>query len=136
MVREIATLHDGEQSWTNRILDDGQTLPLAPAGNLFRVLAEVVIEEGATLAMKVRGTSVSFTRHNMSCDMKPVPLDGAIANFEMLIDRTSLETFANDGQASMSKCFLPTESGLYLRATGGRVTLKRLSLVDLKSAWK
>ena len=54
----------------------------------------------------------------------------------MLIDRTFIEIFAAGGAASMSKCFLPTESGLSLRATGGRATIKHLKLIRLKSAWK
>jgi fructan beta-fructosidase len=134
-IREIESLHDGEQTWTNRTLTAGRTLPLAPAGDLFRVQAEAVIDEGATLTMNVRGAKVIFTRQSMSCDGRPVPLSSPIVNLEVLVDRTSVETFANDGQASMSKCFLPTENGLSLRATGGQVALKRLKLVYLKSAW-
>ena len=92
------------------------------------------LDEGATLTLNVRGSKVTFTRTNMSCSTRPVAL-GTLANFEVLIDRTSIETFANDGAASMSKCFLPTESALTLRATGGSVTLKQLKLIRLKSAW-
>lgn len=135
-IREIETLHDGEQTWSNRTLNAGQTLPLAPASDLFRVQARLTIDEGATLTVNVRGSKVTFTRQSMACDTKPVPLSGSTTNFEILIDRTSIETFANDGEASMSKCFLPTEGGLSLRATKGRVMINRLRLVYLKSAWK
>jgi sucrose-6-phosphate hydrolase SacC (GH32 family) len=134
-IREIETLHDDQQNWTNRTLNAGQTLRLAPAGDLFRVQAEVSIDEGATLTLNVRGTKVTFTRQTMSCDAKPVSLSDSLANFEVLADRTSIETFANGGEASMSKCFLPTESGLSIRATGGRVTLQRLRLFSLKSTF-
>jgi len=44
--------------------------------------------------------------------------------------------FANDGEASMSKCFLPTESGLSLKTTGGRAGIQRLKVINLKSAWR
>ena len=66
---------------------------------------------------------------------KPVALP-ALTNFEVLIDRTSIETFTNDGAASMSKCFLPTENGFTLRATGDRAVIKQLKLIYLKSAWE
>jgi fructan beta-fructosidase len=135
-VREIEALHDREELWTNRTLNASQTLPLAPAGDLFRVQAELTIDDGATLTMNVRGSRLSFTAKTMACGGKPVPLSSALNNFEVLIDRTSVETFANNGEASMSKCFLPTEDGLSVRAAGGRVTLNRLKLVYLKSAWK
>jgi sucrose-6-phosphate hydrolase SacC (GH32 family) len=94
------------------------------------------MDEGATLTMNVRGSRLSFTAKTMSCGTKPVPLSSALENFEVLVDRASVETFANNGEAAMSKCFLPSENGLSLRAAGGRVTLNRLKLVYLKSAWR
>ena len=98
--------------------------------------AELTIEEGATLTMNVRGSRMAFTPQSMASGTKRVPLSTRLKNFEVLVDRTSVETFANDGEASMSKCFLPTESGLSLKTAGGRITLNRLKLVSLKSAWK
>jgi len=135
-IRELEKLHATEQTWTNRTLRAGQTLPLTPVGDLFRVQAEVTIDEGATLTMNVRGSRITFTAQNMACGAKPVALSGGLKNFEVLVDRTSVEAFANDGEASMSKCFLPTESGLSLKAVGGRATIQRLKLLYLKSAWK
>ena len=134
-IRELESLHDGEDLWTNRTLRANQTLPLAPSGDLFRLQAEVNLDEGAKLTLNIRGTKVTFTRHSMSCSTKPVSVS-ALTNFEVLIDRTSIETFANDGAASMLKCFLPTESAISLRATGGTATIKQLKLIRLKSAWK
>jgi fructan beta-fructosidase len=133
-IRELESLHDGEQIWTNRTLNPGQSLPLSPSGDLFRLQAEVTLDAGATLTLNIRGSKVTFTRQSMSCSAKPVPV-ATLTSFEVLIDRTSIEIFANSGAASMSKCFLPTESGLSLRATGGSATLKHLKLVHLKSAW-
>src|SRR6185503_15927658 len=111
-IQELETLHDREDSWTNRTLNAGQTLPLAPVGDLFRVQAEVTIAEGATLTLNVRGTKVMFTRNSITSGTKPVPLSTTLTNFEALVDRTSVEAFANNGEASMSKCFLPGENGL------------------------
>jgi len=135
-IQELEKLHDGVQSWTNRVLHGGQTLPLAPRGDLFRVQAELTIEEGATLTMNVRGTKLTFTPQSVACGPKPVALPAALKNLEILVDRTSVETFANDGEASMSKCFLPSDNALSFRAAGGRVIIGWLRLVYLKSAWK
>jgi len=134
-IRELELLHDIEQTWTDHTLNAGQTLPLAPAGELFRVQAELTIDEGATLTMNVRGSKVSFTSQNMTCGAQLVTLRTTFRNLDVLIDRTSVETFANDGEASMSKCFLPTENGVSLRASNGGVAIKRLKLIYLKSVW-
>jgi levanase/fructan beta-fructosidase len=135
-IRELELLHDGEQAWTNRILNAGQSLPLAPAGDLFRLQAELSLDDLATLTLNGRGTRVAFTRQNMNCGTRPVSLASTLTNIDVLLDRTSIEIFANDGATSLSKCFLPTESALSLRATGGIVTLKQLKLIRLKSAWR
>jgi sucrose-6-phosphate hydrolase SacC (GH32 family) len=134
-IRELALLHDGEDVWTQRTLRANQALPLAPSGDLFRLQAEVSLDEGATLTLNVRGTKITFTRSSMAYSTNPVVLP-ALTNFEVLIDRTSIETFANDGAASMSKCFLPTENSLSLRATSGSATIKQLKLIRLKSEWR
>ncbi len=134
-VREIEGLYDSEVTWTNHTLNAGQSLPLAPSGDLFRIQADVTIEEGATLTLNVRGTRLAMARHSMAFGTKSVTVSTDLTSFDVLVDRTSVEAFANDGEESMSKCFLATESGLSLKATGGRVTMKRLKLIHLKSAW-
>jgi sucrose-6-phosphate hydrolase SacC (GH32 family) len=134
-VRELATLHDTEDTWTNRSLNAGQRLPLAPAGDLFRIRAEVIIDDAATLTLSVRGTTVVLKQKTVTGGTKPIPLLDALTKFEVLVDRTSVETFVNDGEVSISKCFLPTESGLYIKAADGRVLIRSLSLIRLKSMW-
>lgn len=109
--------------------------PLAPAGDLFRIQAEVSIDELATVTLNVRGTTIVLNQKTVVCGTKPIPLADLLTKVEVLVDRTSVETFANDGEVSLSKCFLPSESGLYLKATGGRALIKSLRLIRLKSAW-
>jgi fructan beta-fructosidase len=135
-IREIESLYAGEETWTNRTLNAGQTLPLAPHGDLFRVQALVSADTNATLTLNVRGTKIMFTHDAMNCGAKPVALSSALAGFDVLVDRTSVETFANEGEASMSKCYLATESGVSLRVTGGRARITHLKLIRLSSMWK
>lgn len=135
-IRELETLHDRVDNWTNRTLTAGQTLPLAPAGDLFRVQVEAIMPEHATLILNVRGTEVLLTRNSIASGTKPVPLSAALTHFEVLVDRTSIEVFANHGEASLSRCYLPTESGLSVKATEASITIKRLQLIHLKSTWR
>lgn len=135
-IRELETLHAREDLWTNRTVTAGQKLPLSPAGDLFRVQADVNLPEGATLTLSVRGAEVLFTPNSVANGTKPVPLSGALTQFEVLVDRTSIEVFANHGEVSLSRCYLPTENGLTIKATGKSAAVKRLQLIHLKSAWK
>jgi fructan beta-fructosidase len=134
-VREIESLYNGEDMWTNHLLRAGRVLPLIPSGDLFRLQAQVSFEDSATLTLNVRGARIIFNRQSMNCGSKPVALATPLTSIDVLIDRTSVEVFANEGAASMSKCFLPTESGLSLRANGGQVAIKKMKLIHLKSAW-
>lgn len=134
-IREIETLYEHEETWTNRTLNAGQTLPLAPAGDLFRFVADVSLNEGSNLTLNLRGAKIVLTRNSMSYGTKPVTLATTLTKLDVLVDRASIEAFANDGEESMSKCFLPTESGLSVRASGARIVIKSAKLVYLKSAW-
>jgi fructan beta-fructosidase len=53
----------------------------------------------------------------------------------MLIDRASIEAFANDGEISSTRFFLPSENGLSMKAEAGTVRIKSLTIYPLKSAW-
>lgn len=134
-IREIESLHGHEEIWTNRTLNTGQTLPLAPAGDLFRLQAKLTLDENAILMLGVRGTQLRINRKEMSAGARPVIFPRPLASIDVLIDRTSIEAFANDGEASLSQCFLPSESGISIRATSGRATIQELKLIHLKSAW-
>jgi levanase/fructan beta-fructosidase len=135
-IREIESLYAGEETWTNRTLNAGQSLPLAPSGDCFRLQADVSLESNASLTLNVRGTKVTLTRDNMTCGNRTVRLASTLTNIDVLLDRTSIEMFANGGEESMSKCYLGTESGLSMRASSGRATIERLKLIRLSSAWK
>ena len=65
------------------------------------------------------------------------PKDG-ILQLEILIDRASIEIFANDGEVVFSSCFTPAKGSddLTLWTQGGELLVKELEAYELKSAWK
>src|SRR5690349_16999399 len=79
-VRELVTLHDTEETWTTRRLSAGQSLALAPSGDLFRIQAELQIDAGATLTLNVRGTSVVLNQKTVACGTKPIALADELTN--------------------------------------------------------
>ena len=64
------------------------------------------------------------------------PIDGVI-KLQVLVDRSSIEVFANDGAVTMASCFIPTKQEgkppLAMEATGA--TVKSLDIWELKSCW-
>jgi sucrose-6-phosphate hydrolase SacC (GH32 family) len=65
------------------------------------------------------------------------PVDGVI-RLELLVDRTSIEIFANDGQVYMPMGVIHPEDNKSVRvlAEGGPVKVESLDVHLLKSAWQ
>jgi sucrose-6-phosphate hydrolase SacC (GH32 family) len=56
---------------------------------------------------------------------------------EVLVDRTSIEVFANGGETTMSSCFLADEgeNNLVLWTQGGELFVDQLEVYTIKSVW-
>lgn len=134
-IAEIASLHNGEDAWTNRTLRVNETLPLEPAGELFHIRAEVGIPEGAKLIFRFRGNTVTLAANSVRSGNRTVAVPSPVQTVEFLLDRASIETYVNAGEISSTRYALPTEEGLSVRAEGGEVRLKSLVIYPLKSAW-
>ena len=83
----------------------GQAALLPPRPDL--ILAEVEIPDGSSLNFRIRGTPVTLTNQAVACKSDPAPVTGHVKTIEILVDRTSIETFVNEGEVSLSACFLP-----------------------------
>ena len=135
-IREIESLHKHEDRWTNKTLAAGETWDLKQPGDLFHIKMNVKIPEGATLTLNVRGVPVVLSHAAIACQTDPQPVRGELTSVELLIDRTSIEVFANHGEASTSTCFLPNDSGLSFKTVNGAVSLSEILIFQLKPAWR
>jgi len=134
-IHEIALLHKHLDTWTNRSLQPGEVLDLHEPSDLFHVKMNVSIPEGATLTFNIRGVPLVLTHETIACETGLQTVLGGLTAVEILIDRTSIEVFANHGEVSSSACFLPDSSGLSLEAMGDSVKIPALSVFQLNSAW-
>jgi sucrose-6-phosphate hydrolase SacC (GH32 family) len=134
-IKEIARLHRSEDAWTNRTIAANQTLRLTPSGQLFHITAEVEIPEGARLLFNIRGIPVVLTSSTLESGHKPASVQGRIQKLELLVDRTSIEAYVNDGEVSSTRYALPKGNGLSIKAEEGSVTIRSLAMYRLNSAW-
>ena len=134
--REVASLHREEHSWKDLDLTPGVAKPLVATGDLFHIRAEVEIPEGSTLTFLIRGTPLTITDRTLACKGEPARVDGRVKTVEILVDRTSIEAFANDGEVSLSACFLPTDGRLEVGSSKGPARVHLLTVFELESAWK
>jgi levanase/fructan beta-fructosidase len=134
-IRELALLHGGQSTWTNRTLKAESLLPLEPSGRLFHIQAAVSIPEGAELTFNIRGVPVVLTSKTIRCGNNPASVAGQIKSVELLVDTASIEVFVNRGEISLTRFVLFRENGLSLKAKGAAVAVESLTVYPLHSAW-
>lgn len=140
-IREIGALHDREQTWKDVRLEPGAN-PLADLqGDLFHIRAVLRPGEAKKLGLTIRGQRIEYdvaAQTLSALGAAHVPLQDGKLTLEILVDRTTIETFANGGARAMSSCFLPTDQNkppLAVFADGGACTIDSMSVWTLKSTW-
>ena len=134
-IQAIESLYRDKDEWTNLVLHANQTLPVEPSGQLFRIQAKINMSEGAKLIFNILGHRVILTPHSVESGIAPVTIGSEIKSLEILVDRGSIETFANEGELSSTRFALPRENEISLKAENGSVSIESLSVHILNSAW-
>ena len=142
-IREISALYAAKREFSQIPLSpQGTVLPGVEAG-LLDISAEfsvgVATEE---VGLMLRGVAVTFDAKSglLKCADRTAPLkpvNGTI-KLRLLLDRVSLEIFANEGRIYMPMAILPKdeERAVTVFAKGGDVRLTVLTVHTLKSAWE
>ncbi len=134
-VREIERLQGKEHSRSSLTLAPGMPMPLEVPGDLFPIQAEVEIPAGSSLNFRIRGTPVTLTNQAVACKSDPASVTGHVKTVEILVDRPSIETFVNEGEFSLSACFLPADDRLELASDRGPARIRSLRIFEIKSMW-
>jgi fructan beta-fructosidase len=92
------------------------------------------------VVLKVRGALVRYVPGLLRCQEHAAPLcpvDGRV-RLRVLVDRASLEVFANGGAVSITTPFTPpaADRGLELYAENGTARVVSLRVWRMKSAWE
>lgn len=134
-IKEIALLHKGQDTWTNRTEKAGEVLPLEPAGRLFHIQAKLNIPEGAKLTFNILGVPVVLTSKTVENGSSPASAQGQVDFVEILVDRGSIETYVNHGEISSTRFALPAENGVSVKVEGQPITIQSLTIYTLNPAW-
>ncbi len=123
--------------WTNRMLKADEILPLEPSGRFVSHQSRSQ-HSGRSQAdiQHPRRPGHSLTARTIESGTSPASVEDHIKTVEILVDRTSIETFVNHGEISATRFVLPAENGLSIKAEGGSVTVQSLTVYQLNSVWK
>jgi len=142
-VREIARLYDRVVlAKDNLTLHPGENPLEGLAGDLFDIELVAAMGQAESVELTVRGASIRYDRESgrLHCGPKSAPLKAADGRLKLrvLVDRASIEVFADQGQVAISYGFLPDPEnrayGLHVR--GGAVNIESLRVTSLRSAWR
>ncbi|GAI86909.1 unnamed protein product, partial [marine sediment metagenome] len=145
--REIETIHGKKQSWNNLTVKPEDNLLSALQGELYHIVSEFTINKNAAMefGFNLRGFEVLYntqngmiTAHrptdNAVSEVKLLPEEGKI-RIEILLDRASVEIYANNGEVPMGFFYLPEDENkqLSLVCKGGNILLNSMDVYELKS---
>ena len=137
-IREIDTLYSATHEYRDIVLTPwNNPLPDYP-GSLYDVLAEFEYDPDSVLTFNIHGHEVRYACRTkmLSCGhtVEVEPVDGKV-RLRMLVDRTSIEIFANDGRVLLNYCMVPSEYGVHVSSGSSTVRINLLSIHELRSSW-
>jgi sucrose-6-phosphate hydrolase SacC (GH32 family) len=140
-VREIDVLHGTERRWSEVELKAGD-LPLTDLrGELFDLAVDLDLGDATEVGLVVRGQRIAYhvkEEQLTALGSAPLALPDGRLTLRILVDRTSIETFADGGRVSLTGCCLPGQGdlGVSLYARGGAARVRSLVAYELNSAWR
>ncbi len=143
-VKELESLRAWKRETSTRVVTPSSEYVIPWDRELFDL--EIALKPGRTgkSALDVVGRRIEY-----DVAAKTISLDGIKAPLELqdgrltlriVVDRTSIELFAQDGEVQIAKCFLPKSNVIYrgflLTAEGDDTTLEKATTWELRSIWK
>ena len=141
-VKEIKSLYASTRKFAGvQLSPDGTVLP-GVEGDLFDLSAEFVTGAATEeVGLTLRGVAVTFDAktQQLVCGERSAPLKPVAGKIKLrvLVDRVSLEIFANDGRVYMPMAVNPKDAdrSIAVFAKGIGTQLTELTVNTLKSAW-
>jgi sucrose-6-phosphate hydrolase SacC (GH32 family) len=149
-ISEIELLHGKSYDWKNETLIPGinQNIVKKVKGDCLHIIGEFDLKTCNNFGFFIRhskktaGTELLYdvkrgTLSLLGTTAPLQPVDNKIT-LEILIDRASVEVFANGGQVAVSNNFTPEKGAedLVLFSNGGEVIVEKLDIFRVESAWR
>jgi len=141
-VKEIESIYAKEYTRSDIDLTPGQSILSDVNGEFFDIDAEFEVSDAETLGFWINGYSIEYhsDKNELFCDGEKSKLEPICRKIRLriLVDRVSIEIFANDGLVYMPIRALPKkgQTGIEVFSKGGNSKIKNLKIYELNSIWK
>ena len=138
-ITEIQDLRMSTNCVTEYKLRINEELTAGNRGDLFDIEIEAELKDRSCLAIRFYHYEITCTTTQIECLGKTAPVltsQGRL-NLRILLDRTSIELFAGQGDVVISSCFIPSEPTTFIRLFGqsGNTLIRKLKIHHLASIW-
>lgn len=137
----LKTLYEKSWQWTNLDVQQANKKLEEISGDLFNVKMKVKMIEGIAFDFLLDGNSIatySFNHNTLNKAFYPgAQIDHRIIELDILIDRTSIELFADGGKFTVIQQREPARNneGLQFSKRGNKVKIHNLEVHRMKSIW-
>jgi levanase len=96
------------------------------------------VRRGGVYVDRTQSGDVAFSSQFPSVEFAPLKLRSGMVTLRVLVDRSSVEVFANDGRVTITDQIFPDRSSQAVQvfSDGGRVRLQKITIWKLKSIWQ
>jgi sucrose-6-phosphate hydrolase SacC (GH32 family) len=148
-IREISKLYDKSYKWDNLSVKTGDNFLKDLDGDLYDMQFVIDMTTVHPFDIDIRGANIHFdpVTKKIICkgptvkesvqDLGNAPLniiDGKL-NLRILVDRTSIEIFGNNGEMAITSNFMPSVSNHSYAFRSNEIKIKKAEVYSLKSAW-
>jgi fructan beta-fructosidase len=140
-IREIDLLHGQRWHWEKQRLRSGENLLSDVQGELFEIRAKIESLQTSEICFKIRNITLHYdpAEKTLSCLGKKISAgsDDGKLRLQLLIDRNTVEIFADQGRTSLSFNVPPDKdrTPLGLGVEGGDAEIDSLTVWEMISIW-
>jgi sucrose-6-phosphate hydrolase SacC (GH32 family) len=140
-VKEYASLRAKTHIVPPRTLTPGENPLASIEGELLDVNGDIDIGDASQIIFNLRGIPVVYDakKQEITCEGNRGPLapDKGVIRLRLLVDRSSIDIFGNDGQLYMTVGVLVPQDNfsLEIQSKDGSAKIESLEVHELKSAW-
>ncbi len=140
-IHAIKQLRYDSHLWNDQGVRPGDN-PLAELdGDVFEIIAEIEPGQAKQVGFRIRGEALTYSVTDerltfMESDASLPMADGTV-KLRMIVDRGSVEVYANQGEITFTKLFYPDPSNMNLElfSKGGTARIRAMEAYRLRSIW-
>ncbi|MDQ8180316.1 glycoside hydrolase family 32 protein [Pelagicoccus sp. SDUM812005] len=143
-IEEIELLHGKKHTWTNQVLKTGIPLDTGVQARELHIKAEFELLGDFDFGLVINGYELKYNALDYYLQNAYLrPIDNKIT-LEVIVDRTSIEIFGNDGRAYIVDHHISDTENLHVKAfsrspdwsNDSQNLLRKLEIYEMNSIWK